>query len=61
MSLEGYNVRTGTRYRISPKLPAQVEWQMPSGRWQIVQVCATPAEARALVAKLAAETKQETK
>ncbi len=58
MSIERWSLTTSTRYRVNPKLPAQVEWQMPSGRWQIVQVCATPAEARALLAKLAAE-KQE--
>lgn len=59
--IERYNLATSTRYRVNPKLPAQVEWQMPSGRWQIVQVCRTPAEARALLARLVAETKQETK
>lgn len=59
LSIEGYNVRTGTRYRISPKLPTQVEYQMPSLRWQVVQVCRTPDEARALLAKLASEGEQE--
>lgn len=58
MSIERWNLGTSTRYRVNPKLPSQVEWQMPSGRWQIVQACRTPAEARALVAKLAADTQE---
>lgn len=57
--LERYNLQTSVRYRVNPKLPCSVEYQLPSLRWQQIQLCKTPDEARALLAKLTAEQKQE--
>lgn len=59
MSLEGYNLQTSVRYRVNPKLPCSVEYQLPSLRWQQIELCKTPEAARALLAKLTAEPQQE--
>lgn len=56
--IERWNLGTSTRYRVNPKLPCSVEYQLPSLRWQQIELCKTPDAARALLAKLTAEQKE---
>lgn len=47
----------GTEYRQNPKNPCAVEKRLPTGRWEVVKVCDTPTDARALLFQLAGKPK----